>query len=476
MQTLIAIGQEKPFLVATSLVTVLATAYCMWSKSRSSNSSSSSHSIGYSLVRTVLLLTRRKLVLYDLQKFYQRLIDDRKSNNSVPSYWNRRLIHVEDITNSSTIFGSSLPFPFTRIFMGIPHSLLSRKSTTQEKNTSNNTNTTPVAGTLIYIHGGCYTFTSAEFHWDFVTKVITALNYRVIFIQYPLAPESTVTNTLNVTEKIITSILQYYNDKQPVCIMGDSAGGGLSLSICQRFAASSSSSSSVLLPPEQYLRIRSLILISPWIDIQLQNPLLSTTLPHDPMLDIPGLQEAGKLYAGIRTPAYYRYYDKFYQQQKLLQNLPIITTVDEEEEKNTKNGTVTETLVSSPLVNPLYGNYTNLPPNVTLIIGTYDIFIHDCRIFEQKFLEMMMNNTKKKELSSSSSSSASPNTTTASRNTTTVHQKYENMVRTTVQNNYKLRYIEGHEMFHVYPILPFMTEANRITDDIISYIREDCSS
>ena len=325
-----------------------------------------SHSFGYSLVNFVLTITKRKNNLSFIPSFYARLLADRK-NNSLPSYWNRRLLQFEIITTASeyikffnypasSLLASSVPtFINTRLFHGIPQSLTSLSELEQSKQ---------IKGILIYLHGGCYTFTSTPYHWNFVSHICSTLQYRLFFIQYPLAPESTVTNTLQTVEHIISSIMLKYPHTS-LHVMGDSAGGGLTLSVIQKLATSLNNPKSSFITKEQYTYLKSCTLIAPWLDIQLQNPNILSTLPNDPMLDIPGLQEAGKLYAGIHTKTYKQYYNTSKNKPSLSSSTiapnPSIITYNEEDLSSEQYNT----LLSSPYVNPLYGTLINLPLNIT---------------------------------------------------------------------------------------------------------------
>ncbi|HEY0356282.1 MAG TPA: alpha/beta hydrolase fold domain-containing protein, partial [Flavisolibacter sp.] len=70
-------------------------------------------------------------------------------------------------------------------------------------------------------------------------------------------------------------------------------GGGFALALAQQAREES-------LPQP-----RDIILLSPWLDITLENPKISALEAEDHFLEKESLQQAGKLYAGDRDPDHY---------------------------------------------------------------------------------------------------------------------------------------------------------------------------
>src|SRR5262245_66656648 len=71
-----------------------------------------------------------------------------------------------------------------------------------------------------------------------------------------------------------------------VMVAGNSAGGGLGLAAAQWLRDSG------------YRQPDGLVLITPWLDDSISRPEQMTIAAHDPIQAIPGLTEAGRLYAG----------------------------------------------------------------------------------------------------------------------------------------------------------------------------------
>mgnify|MGYP002621498882 FL=1 len=137
---------------------------------------------------------------------------------------------------------------------------------------------------ILYLHGGAYVNDASANYFKFCDKLAGRLNAEVIFPIYPLAPN----HTWDETFALLTEIYQErLNDPEvPVIIMGDSAGGGLSVALCEFLDALG------LRQPDK------MILFSPWMDISMSNPDAADYERADPMLSAYGLVEMGKCWAG----------------------------------------------------------------------------------------------------------------------------------------------------------------------------------
>ena len=114
-------------------------------------------------------------------------------------------------------------------------------------------------------------------------------------------------------------------------LMGDSAGGGMSLALLEKL-----SNEKVEMPYKT-------ILISPWLDVRLENPEIDNVQKYDKDLNKETLKIAGIAYAG-------------------------------------------EDGMNSYLVNPIDGDLSKLK-NVTIFTGTYDILNPDVHVLQEKAKE-----------------------------------------------------------------------------------------
>lgn len=137
---------------------------------------------------------------------------------------------------------------------------------------------------VLYLHGGAYVNDASDMYFNFSDKLAQQVNARVIFPIYPLAPNHTWEETFAILTEIYQSRLN--EAEVPVIVMGDSAGGGLSVAFCEYLAEIG------LRQPDK------MILFSPWMDVSMSNPEAAKYEDADPMLSAYGLVEMGKYWAG----------------------------------------------------------------------------------------------------------------------------------------------------------------------------------
>lgn len=165
---------------------------------------------------------------------------------------------------------------------------------------------------LLYFHGGCYVFEIAPEHYRFCAALSRALDATVTIPIYPLAPEYSAEDTQQKLRAVLDALGPFD------AWLGDSAGAGLALALAQQLPT----------PPP-------LVLLSPWLDIALENPAIGPIDDRDPWLSRPGLRECGRLYAKDLDP-------------------------------------------KDPRVSPLHGP-VEMIPRISMFIGTRDIFLPDAR-------------------------------------------------------------------------------------------------
>ncbi len=175
---------------------------------------------------------------------------------------------------------------------------------------------------ILYLHGGSYIGELEKYHWNFFKDVIDESQSTIIVPDYPLAPEHTYAEVFKIMEPLYKEIIEKVNDKEFI-LMGDSAGAGLALALYQR-----NGKLDYRLPDKT-------ILISPWLDVRMNNPKIDEI--DDPVLNKALLKLSGKKYAG-------------------------------------KNG------MKSYLVNPVLGPTDRLK-NIYILSGTRDILNPDAKEF-----------------------------------------------------------------------------------------------
>lgn len=167
----------------------------------------------------------------------------------------------------------------------------------------------------------------AAVHWDSVAKLCEELGASATVPIYPLAPEVTAEQTIPAMRALYGELAERYG-ADTITVMGDSAGGGMSLALAQ-----------VILEDGGPLPA-SLVLFSPWLDATGAGEGQEDIEPRDKMLSVAGLDACGRRYAG---------------------QLPL----------------------GDHKVSPLFGTLEGLPP-MAIFAGTSDILVVDARRLVEK--------------------------------------------------------------------------------------------
>ncbi|NWG24127.1 MAG: alpha/beta hydrolase fold domain-containing protein, partial [Pseudorhodoplanes sp.] len=177
-------------------------------------------------------------------------------------------------------------------------------------------------GHVVYLHGGAYVNPISRWHWAFIARLAERLGMTFTVPLYPRAPEHDCAAAsaflLSVYGDLVAS-----RDASDLVVMGDSAGGGLSLSLATQARAAK-------LPAPA-----GLVLVSPWLDVAVSDPAQERIERLDPLLMRRGLAAAGRWYAGTMA-------------------------------------------THDPRVSPIHGDLAGLPPTL-LFCGTRDILLSDAR-------------------------------------------------------------------------------------------------
>lgn len=205
---------------------------------------------------------------------------------------------------------------------------------------------------ILYFHGGSYMGEITQEHWNFLEKVINNTGATVILPDYPLTPKYNYKDVFNMVEPLYNEIVSKIN-LDNFMVMGDSAGGGLALALEEKIVADTNALSTQEDSEEikqdemgviyDYKLPAKTILISPWLDVRLENPEIEEVQKVDKDLNKDTLKLAGIAYAG-------------------------------------SDG------INSYLVNPIDGDLSKLK-NITVFTGTYDILNPDVHVLEQRAKE-----------------------------------------------------------------------------------------
>ncbi|MGW4243422.1 alpha/beta hydrolase [Nocardia sp. NPDC004722] len=166
---------------------------------------------------------------------------------------------------------------------------------------------------VLYLHGGGWVRPIMDPHWEMIAELAGLLGCSVTVPMYPLAPEHSAPDTFRW-------LLSLYAGLAPdgdLTVMGDSAGGHLTLSLAMQARDRG-------LPQPG-----ALVLLSPLLDATLSDPAIAALDRMDPIVPARGVPILTRMFAGA---------------------------VD----------------LRDPMISPLFGTLTGLPP-IALFVGTREI-------------------------------------------------------------------------------------------------------
>jgi acetyl esterase/lipase len=175
---------------------------------------------------------------------------------------------------------------------------------------------------ILYLHGGGYAVGSALCYRGLVGKIVSETGIKALSVSYRLAPEhpfpAALEDSICTYRWLIEN--QGYQPKD-IIMMGDSAGGGLTLSTLLKIKE---------LGLPQPL---AAVVISPWTDLTLSGDSTTTHQKRDPLLQSDGAKKWASWYFQETNPSHQH-------------------------------------------ISPLFGDYTNIAP-VLVHVGTEEILLSD---------------------------------------------------------------------------------------------------
>jgi len=138
---------------------------------------------------------------------------------------------------------------------------------------------------ILYLHGGAYVQNFVKQHWRFLSMLVESTHCTIVAPDYPLAPSCTYVDAFNMVTPVYQQVILDAGAENTI-VMGDSAGGGFALALCQK------------LRMDGVIQPKRIVLLSPWLDIALRNPEIAQIDSRDPFLSAKGLRKAGLAYAG----------------------------------------------------------------------------------------------------------------------------------------------------------------------------------
>lgn len=181
------------------------------------------------------------------------------------------------------------------------------------------------SGVLVYLHGGAFYFGPVKEHWEYLGRICKSTGMAGVMVDYGIAPQDPFPVGL---AQVVRLVADDELSRRHWFFLGDSSGAAMAVSATFELAKEG-----MPLPA-------GLILMSPWMDLNLDNPEIAFVEQGDPMMSVKRLSNAARCYAGDAN-------------------------------------------LSDPQLSPMFGDLSVLPP--TLIqMGTADLLLPDARKFHQK--------------------------------------------------------------------------------------------
>jgi epsilon-lactone hydrolase len=187
----------------------------------------------------------------------------------------------------------------------------------------------PVTRTLYYVHGGGYMAPIDPFHVRYATRLADAIDARVVMPDYPLAPEHTWKDS---HDALVDDAARWAGSEGGAVLAGDSAGGGLALSMA------------LSMRDRGLAQASSLVMHAPWVDLTTSTPETFAADAIDPWLFIGKVQAYAAWWAGSADG------------------------------------------LDRPEVSPALGDLTGLP-RALMLYGTRDLLAPGCRLLARRAAE-----------------------------------------------------------------------------------------
>lgn len=182
--------------------------------------------------------------------------------------------------------------------------------------------------TILYLHGGAWTNQPLNVHWWFMDKMAQSLGAKVVAPIYPKVPHYSNQDTYPKILNLYKDLLKTAGSANQLTIMGDSAGGNISLGLAH------------LLKKEDLPQPKDIVLLSACVDMSMSNPLIFEYVKKDPILGHEGMEVITKLWAADQS-------------------------------------------LTDPLISPIYGDFKGLA-KITHFIGTHDMLYPDAIKLDEK--------------------------------------------------------------------------------------------
>lgn len=198
------------------------------------------------------------------------------------------------------------------------------------------------SGIILYLHGGGYTCGDLAYAKGFSTVLAARCGIKVFAVSYSLAPEKPFPAAIDDCVKSYLHLLSCGYSPKEIILCGESAGGGLCYALCLK------------LRELKYELPSGIISVSPWTDLTSSGESYVKNRKKDPSMTASRLK---------------RFSDCYIYGEDLKDGDKKFRLTDEDKERDTK-------LKSDPLVSPIFGDLTGMPPSICFVGGS-EIMLDD---------------------------------------------------------------------------------------------------
>jgi epsilon-lactone hydrolase len=198
---------------------------------------------------------------------------------------------------------------------GVPGEWISRRGTDPKR-------------TILFLHGGGYVLFDINLYRDLVFRITRASGARTLAINYRLAPEHPHPAAIDDAMTAYRWLLAQGTEPSRIAVMGDSAGGGMTLALLQKLR-----DAKMPLPG-------CAVCMSPWADLTRSGASYRENESREPMVRRKILADCVTHYAGKQD-------------------------------------------TSNPSISPLLGKFNKMPP-MLIQVGTEEVLLDDARIAAEK--------------------------------------------------------------------------------------------
>ncbi len=207
------------------------------------------------------------------------------------------------------------------------------------------------SGVMLYLHGGGYVAGNLDYANGFGSMLAVKCGIRVLTIEYRLAPEHPYPAALDDAMEAYGYLLSSGYDPSRIALCGDSSGGGLCYTLCQKLRDKGRT-----LPA-------GIVAISPWTDLTHSNPSYEINKKDDPFMTVERLRYFADcyLYGASRD-----------NKGRLHPN----TNLNAEDDRALK---------SDPRISPIFDSCDKMPESL-IFVGGDEIMYDDAVLMHEKLI------------------------------------------------------------------------------------------